>query len=84
LDWIRQALTRKVHRKGTRNKEQVIVIEPNETLVYVVKFALGMTICLVAVEIAHLAILRTWNSEVFSAITGLVGTVTGIIMGQKA
>jgi hypothetical protein len=39
---------------------------------------------LAAIEIAQLALLRTWNSEVFAAITGLSGTVMGIFVGQKA
>jgi len=76
-DWIKRALTRRRPR-GSRRVE-----EPDERLVYVVKFALGMTGCLAAIEIAHLAILHTWNSEVFVAITGLIGTVTGIFIGQK-
>jgi len=37
-----------------------------------------------AIEIVHLAVPHTWNSEVFAAITGLRGTVTGIFLGQKA
>jgi len=36
-----------------------------------------------AVEIAHLALLRAWNSEVFAALTGLSGTVMGIFLGKK-
>ena len=58
--------------------------EPNDNLVYVVKCGLGMTACLTAVEIAHLALLHSWNSEVFAAITGLIGTVMGVFVGQKS
>lgn len=78
-DWVKRALARKRVQRG-----RLIVEEPDPRLVYVVKFSLGMTACLAAVEIAHLALLRTWNSEVFAAITGLCGTVTGIFVGQKA
>jgi hypothetical protein len=78
-DLIKRALTRKRVQRGRLVQE-----EPNQKLVYVVKFSLGMTVCLAAVEIAHLAILRTWNSEVFAAITGLIGTVTGIFVGSKS
>jgi hypothetical protein len=77
-DWIRRVLTRR------RPRASRAVEEPDERLVYVVKFALGMTGFLTAIEIAHLALLRTWNSEVFAAITGLIGTVSGILIGQKA
>jgi hypothetical protein len=61
-----------------------LISEPNPTLVYVVEFGIGMTICLSAIEIVHLAVLHVWNSEVFAAITGLSGTVMGIFVGQKA
>ena len=79
VDIIKRALTRRRKQRG-----RMVVEEPAETLVYVVKFSLGMTACLAAIEIAHLALLRTWNSEVFAAITGLSGTVLGIFVGQRA
>jgi len=51
--------------------------------VYGVKFAICMTICLTGMEIGNMAFLHTWNSEVFSAITGLIGLVTGIFIGHR-
>ena len=78
--WVKRVLTRRIHRKG----RQVIVLEPNEKLVYAVKFSLGMTACLSALEVASMAFLGKWNSEVFAGITGLIGTVNGILVGQKA
>jgi len=83
-DWIKKALTRTVARKGSRGKTEIIIVQPNEKLVLGVKFAIGMTVCLSALEIAHMAFLETWNSEVFAGITGLIGTVSGILIGQKA
>ena len=83
-DWIRKALTKTVQRKGSRGRGQIVVVQPNEKLVYAVKFAIGMTVCLSALEIAHMAFLGTWSSEVFAGITGLIGTVSGILIGQKA
>jgi hypothetical protein len=77
-DPIKRALMRKRVQRG-----RVVVEEPEETLVYAVKFGIGMTVCLSAVEVAHLALLHTWNSEVFAAITGLSGTVMGIFFGRK-
>jgi hypothetical protein len=58
--------------------------EPNEKLVLGVKFAIGMTLCLSALEVAHLAFMHSWNSEVFAAISGLSGTIVGIFVGQKS
>jgi hypothetical protein len=83
-DWVKRALTRTVARKGPRGKREIIVVEPNEKLVLGVKFAIAMTACLSALEVAHMAFLGRWNSEIFAAITGLSGTVTGIFVGQKA
>ena len=84
-DWIKKALTKTVQRKGSRGKKtEIIIVQPNEKLVYAVKFAIGMTVCLSALEIAHMAFLGTWNSELFAGITGLIGTVSGILIGQKA
>jgi hypothetical protein len=82
--WVRKALTKTVQRKGSRGREQIVVVQPNEKLVYAVKFAIGMTVCLSALEISHMAFLGSWSSEVFAGITGLIGTVSGILIGQKA
>jgi hypothetical protein len=78
-DPIKRALTRRRRVPG----RAVVVEEPNETLVYCVKFIMVMIVCLSALEIAYMAFLGSWSSEVFSAITGLVGIVTGIFVGQK-
>ena len=81
-DWVKRALTRRVKQKGTRSS-QVLVVDPDERLVYAVKFAIGMTACLTALEVAHMAFMGLWSSEVFAAITGLSGTVMGIFVGRK-
>jgi hypothetical protein len=77
-DPIKRALTRRRVQRGRMVSE-----EPNEQLVYVVKFGIGMTVCLAAVEIAHLALQGTWNSEIFAALTGFSGTVMGIFVGKR-
>jgi len=78
-DWIKRALTRKTTDKTAAEQE----VPPSERLVLGVKFAIALTFSLTALEIAHLALLGTWNSEVFAAITGLAGTITGILISQK-
>ena len=78
-DWVKRALARKSVSRG-----RVTFEDPNEKLVWGVKFAVGMTLCLSGLEVAHMAFLGSWNSEVFAAITGLAGTITGIFVGQKA
>lgn len=76
-DWVKKALTR------TKQQTQVTLTEPDYRLVYGVKFAIATTISLTALQVAHLIVLKTWNSEIFSAITGLAGTITGIFITQK-
>jgi hypothetical protein len=79
-DWVKRALTRRnVARNGLNEGS-----EPDTRLVLGVKFAIGITLCLTALEIANLAFLGTWNSEVFASITGLTGTITGILISQKS
>jgi hypothetical protein len=79
-DWIKKALTRRATDKTALAANEV---PPSERLVLGVKFAIALTFSLTALEIAHLALLHTWNSEVFAAITGLAGTITGILIAQK-
>jgi hypothetical protein len=83
-DWFKRALTKKRYRQGVRGKAKIIVVEPDERLVYLVKFSVGMTMCLTALEISYMAFMHVWNSEIFAAITGLSGTVMGIFVGQRA
>jgi len=78
-DWVKRALTSK--RNG---KKGLAAVEPDERLVLGTKVVIALTFSLTALEIAHLAILGSWNSEVFAAITGLIGTITGILISQKA
>jgi hypothetical protein len=84
-DWVRQALTRRITNKTAlqENAQAVEEVVPSDRLVLGTKFAIALTACFSAIEIAHLALLGTWNSEVFAAITGLAGTVTGILISQK-
>ncbi len=79
-DPIKHALT----RRRTERNSRVIVEEPDETLVYMVKFGIGITACLAAIEIGSMAFLHSWNTEVFSAIAGLTGMVVGVFVGRKA
>jgi hypothetical protein len=77
-DPIKRALTRRRMMRG-----RWIVEEPNDKLVLGVKFAIGMTAFLSALELAHMAFLHTWNAEIIATITGLSGTVIGLFVGQK-
>lgn len=77
-DWIKNALTKRISKRT-----RTIEIPPDPRLLVGTKFAIAITFCLTALEIAHLIILNKWNSEIFAAITGLTGTITGIFLTQK-
>lgn len=73
-EFIRKALTR---------KRGCIQYKPTERLVLAVQFSIYLLFALVAIEITHLIMLRSWNSEVFAAITGLAGTIFGVLLEKK-
>jgi hypothetical protein len=52
--------------------------------VYTVYFSLSVIALLSGLETAHMAFLHSWNSEVFAVMMGLIGTVTGVLIGQRA
>lgn len=80
---IKKALTRRLTVKGPRGKEQ-IEVEPSDNIMYLVTFSIYAFIGLTALEIVHMIFFKSWNSEVFSAICGLIGTITGIFVSQRA
>jgi hypothetical protein len=84
VDRVRQALTRRFVRKTLRGKTEEVEVSPRDELVYGVKFAIAMTVCLSGIEIANMAFLHAWNSDVFTAISGLIGLVIGIFIGHRA
>ena len=83
MDPIRRALTRKISVKRGRG-QQTLEVPPSERLVLGVKFAMAMVVCLSALEVAHMIFLGSWSSEIFAAITGLIGTVSGVLVSQHA
>jgi hypothetical protein len=77
--WVRKALTRERIQRG-----RVVTEDPDEKLVVVVKFGLATTACFCALEFAHVLLLGSWNSEIFTAISGLSGTLSGIFVGKRS
>jgi len=84
--WIRRLLTKqRVKDSEGRKTREVRVQEelPNEKLVLLVQFSMVAVGALTALELVHIVVLKVWNAEIFAAITGLIGTITGIILGRK-
>ena len=81
---IRKALTKTVVvQAGTRKKQKRVQVLPSEQIVYLVYFAIAAFVGLTALEIVHMIFFGVWNSEIFSAITGLIGTISGIFVSQR-
>jgi len=83
-EWIRKALTRSTAVRGSRGGTVYRVVPPEPKLVYGVYFVIAGLIGLISLEIVHLIVLRAWNSEIFAAITGLIGTILGVFFGSKS
>ena len=81
---IRKAFTRRIWvKQGKRRELKMEEVPPNEQIILLVEFSMISIGVLAALEVAHLAFLGIWNSEIFAAITGLIGTITGIFVGAK-
>ena len=72
VDWVRRALMQKVIRGRVRSKEHIETVEADGRVVYAVMFTIGMTVCLSCLEVAHMAFLHYWNSEIFVGISSLI------------
>ena len=80
---ISKLLTKKVLVQSGEKVKRV-EIPPSQTLVYGVLAAITALVMLVALEIAHMAFLGSFNVEIFATITLVVGTLLGTFFGQKA
>jgi len=82
--WIERALTRVEYREVGRGKKiERVELPPSERLVLGIQFALAALALLTGMQLAHLFVLHAWSSEVFTVISGLIGTVIGVFLAQK-
>jgi hypothetical protein len=81
---IKQALARRVCVEGSRGRTRIIEVQPSQKLLYGIYFAFAALIALTALEITHIIILQTFNSEIFAAVSLVIGTILGAFFGQKA
>lgn len=79
--WISKALTRhEFHRIGRAKKLERIEIPPSQRLVYGVQFCFIALCLLTAIEIVHIVALHSFNETIFTAISGLTGTLLGVFL----
>jgi len=82
---FRKALTRTVWiRQGQEDKLQPIEVPPSQRVVYAVVFAIAAIVALTVLEVAHMAFLGLWNTEIFAGIMSVVTFILGVFIGQKA
>jgi len=82
---FKKALTRTIWvQQNQENKLQPVEIPPSQGLVYAVVFAIAAIIALTVLEVAHMAFLGSWNTEIFAGIMSVVTFILGIFIGQKA
>jgi len=82
---FKKALTRTIWiQQGLENKLQPIEIPPSQSVMYAVVFAIAAIIALTVLEVAHMAFLGSWNTEIFVGIMSVVTFILGIFIGQKA
>jgi hypothetical protein len=82
---LRRLFAKKVAVYGGKSRKKVkyVTVPPNERLIAGIIFAITALTGLIALEIAHLAFLKAWNSEIFAAITSIIGTILGVFISQK-
>ena len=70
-------------RKTLTRKRGHATYKPSDRLLLAMRFSIYLLFALVALEIAHLVVLGSWNNEIFSAITGIAGTIFGVLLERK-
>ena len=82
---IRRAFTRTAWVQVEKRKKLIRVEElPSERLVLFLQVSIVSVVCLSLIEALHILVLRSFNWEVFAAITGLIGTITGVFVSKRA
>lgn len=51
---------------------------------YAVVFAIAAVVALTVLEVAHMAFLGSWNTEIFAGIMSVVTFILGIFIGHTA
>ena len=84
MNWVKRALVRKISVKVGRSKRtRQIEVEPSAKLVYGMYFAIAVLISLTILEAVHILVLRSFSTEIFTAILWLIGTILVVFFAQK-
>jgi hypothetical protein len=84
---FRKALTRTIYVKQGQEEDsklELVEVPPSQQIMYAIFFSVAALAALAALEVAHMAFLGSWNTEVFAGIMSVVTFVLGVFIGQKA
>ena len=82
-DFIKRALTKTIQIRTAQGNTQQLELPPDKKLLYGMYFALVALVMLTALETTYMIVFQTFNNEIFAAMTGLIGTIMGILISQK-
>jgi len=83
MGFLERCMTKKIVRRKKGQRDETIIIKPNGTLVWGVKFGIVMAICMTCLEVVYMAMFRAFSSEIFAGIVSLTSFVTGILVSHK-
>ena len=69
--------------KGRGGKVKYIEEPPSQKLLYGMYFAFAALIALTILEAIHMLIVKAFSTEIFSAISLVIGTILGAFFSQK-
>jgi len=58
-------------------------VEPSDSLVYGLYFAITALISLTILEATYILVLHSFSTEIFASITLVIGTILGVFFGQR-
>ena len=83
-NWLQKAFTRKIVVEGRRGKTRSKLEAPSARLILGVEFAIIALVSLTALEAIHMLVVKAFSSEIFAAISLVIGTILGAFFGTKA
>jgi len=83
-NFIKKALTRRLAVKGPRDEQLQLEVPPDQKLLYGMYFAVVSLIVLTTLETTYMLVFHSFNTEIFAAITLIIGTIFGAFFGQRS
>ena len=60
-----------------------VEVPPSQHLVLGIQFAIVASLCLTALAIAYMHVVKAFSREIFAAISLVIGTILGAFLGRK-